>query len=449
MVSACAANKGGCLDLLAASEEMVETLDNTHKTSGATTISLLKHHIEISIRLINALVNANLPTNKLEMDKEMHTKVRNLTLEAIKGRFLPTRAAGWKQIIACVVALRVITEYENQDDEETEFLGRVGQILAHADRENEQLYQVIVSRETRDAKQQERPVKKIKLSDAPDIGNVKKWSQVREYFYNRWSLPQLVECSRLIDRVLDPDYFEGYGDGKKTAADVKRSLVSFPPIPWLNNDDESHKVAKALLDDEDDDEWGFGKVCTEEVGMPVSEGMRSVHDAKGKEQEEEEPEQPKQKPDDDSGSETTSETSNENSAGNVQNGKKRAPEEVTAEAAYAQLFRPPSEDVDKQNQEKQLDLHEDMRGVSPECQTTPPAASTSKSTYDNEEHDAKRRKFVILRDAAVLATIAYGQALHSIGDAGPSENKNIAWACSEISWEVRNKLPLASSTTLD
>ena len=365
-------------------------------------ITTLKQHIAAVVGLVESLTCATTPASAFVYNCK---SVHKAALRAVRGEW-PARAAhGWTEIMACVVALTVLTDYDNDKTPETDtFLGRVEQVHEFARKETEDLRRTVAEREERDASQQERS---ITAKTAPDIGNVAKWSSARNFFYNYWSSYALNECLKCLSSITD-SYYKNESPTVKRS-DVTKAMAKIPKSPWQKDDEshaESHARAKALMNGDLDDEWDLGPVSTEVQGLPADKVCTEpgtygcLRDQAGP----------------DNSSETEDEEMNVSGT--------QGSAVVQSSLGESSNASPSTADVAEQASKKRARKEE--------------ACTTHKEAIQ----DAKRNKFKMLRDAAVFATIAYGQALHSIEDAGPDESRNIAWASSEISWEVREKLPL-------
>lgn len=392
-----------------------------HSRAGdglAAKMKNLKQHVVTVIRLVEALTSATLPSCKFQYNCKA---VRKCAKRAVMGEFPPRKAAGWTEIMACVVALTVLTDYTDEGGELDDIMGRADQVHGFAVKETADLKRTVMERENRDAKEQGRAVVDVAKS-APDIGNVAKWSDVRNYFFKLWSDFALKECLSCLNSFVEDC---------APSTDVSTALAKLPKLPWQKEETDDFLLrAKALLKDgegkdskggkdDDDNLDDFAPVHTESQGMPVDEGFKDSKDSKGFAA------SPASPPHSDSESSVTGdEDPNQEQEKAAPCGKgSGSASPSTAESAK------PSEPAKSAGREEKKRVR---------------SKKTETEVYDasEQEQDAKRSKFNMLRDAAVFATIAYGQALHSIQDAGPSESKNIGCACNEIGFLVREKLPL-------
>lgn len=388
--------------------EMYEALLDVYSVGGGAdpTIPMMKRHIDTVMGLIDALKASNLPSGKLEVTPSQCQKVFRKAIAGVRGQWAPLKLGGWVQFMACVVALRVLTDYDDKETlEEDTFLGMVNSIRDFAERENRDLKTSIDEREKRDAAAVDRPVVPHKTRD---IGNTKKWGAVRDYFFNRWSDSVLKTCIETIDEILDP-----HGRTSKTTGHVKRAIASIPSRNLSGqSSDDSVGRAKALIEGDEDSDDGFN--LSVPYDMPRVEGKRGRRDqdcihcggygiVKGEDC--------------------------WYCVGGIDSG----------------VAEHHNDDGSCTHSEESVDMGDKVKDQNP-----PPPAKRACVEPDRtaKEQDEKRDKFRTLRDAAVLATIAYGEALHSIQDAGPHLHRNIAWAASEISWQVRERLPEVPPTSV-
>ena len=396
--------------------EMYDALLDVYSVGGGAdpTIAMMKRHIDTVMGLIDALKASNLPSGKLEVTPSQCQKVYSKAIAGVRGQWAPLKFYGWVPFMACVVALRVLTDYDGDETlEEDTFLGRVNSIRDFAERENHDLQTSFDNREKRDAAAVDRPVVPHKTSD---IGNTKKWGAVRDYFFNRWSDSVLKTCLKTIDEILDP-----HGRTSKTVGHVKRTIASIPARNLSGqSSDDSVARAKALIEGDDDSDDGFN--LSVPYDMPRVEGKRGRRD-----------------PD-----------CMHCGGYGIVKGEDCWYCVGGIDSGVAEHHK---DDGSCTHSEESVDMGDkvkDHKPVPPPPPPPPPPTSKrARAEPDRtiEEEDEKRARFRTLRDAAVLATIAYGEALHSIQDAGPRLHRNIAWAAAEISWQVRERLTDVAPTS--